>query len=258
MVSNGFSYWFIFYENEILVHITDNQFIVPLCESSGLDESDISFVYSPGHINDSPYFAVSLKNKVDIPEMNYIPLRALLGRLDDELFNAAGRSYQILYWNANHAFCGRCGSESSVKKDELAKVCIKCGLTVYPRISPAVIVAVTKDDKLLLARAGRFRNKMFSVLAGFVEPGETFEQCIEREIYEEVNIKVHNMKYFGSQPWPFPDSIMVGFTAEYKSGELRPDGTEILEADWFSKEQIPEIPGKWSIARKLIDWFLTR
>lgn len=258
-ISDGKSaFWFIFFGNELLVTIDKNNIAIPFCEGPDIPESEFSHVFIPGNIQEYPYKAVSLKSKPELEGMQFLPLRTFLGRLDDELFKAAGRSFQILNWNLNHSFCGRCGSPVKLKEDELAKVCPSCDLVVYPRISPAVIVAVTKDDRILLAHSGRFRNNMYSVLAGFVEPGETFEDCVIREIREEVNITVHNIEYFGSQPWPFPDSIMVAFTAEYKSGEIKPDGIEILEAGWFAREEMPEIPGKWSIAGKLVDWFLKK
>ena len=129
-------------------------------------------------------------------------------------------------------------------------------MIAFPRISPAVIVLVEKDGQVLLARAQRFTADFYSVLAGFVEPGETLEETVHREIEEEVGIKVRNVRYFGSQPWPFPDSLMIGFTAAYLSGEIRIDKTEIIEAGWFDPEKLPTIPGKSSIARQLIDWFI--
>ena len=126
----------------------------------------------------------------------------------------------------------------------------------FPRLAPAVIVAVTKGDKILLAHSSEWRGKLYSVLAGFVEPGETFEECVEREIMEEVGIKVKNIRYFGSRPWPFPHSLMVGFTAEYESGEITIDQVEITDAQWFTSDNLPLVPGKISIARQLIDWFV--
>lgn len=251
-------YWFFFFDNELMVNIDDDSVTIPYSEDPEIPEDGFFFKMNLGTVKQTTYIAGSLKYRPDVNGKKFIPLRGLLGRMDDELFLAAGRSYHLLTWNHNHQFCGRCGSPVMMKSDELAKYCPSCALVVYPRISPAVIVAVTKGDQILLAHSGRFKNKMYSVLAGFVEPGETFEECIVREILEEVNISVYNIKYFGSQPWPFPDSIMVGFTAEYKSGEIKPDGKEILEAGWFSRGNTPELPGKWSIARKLIDQFLNK
>ena len=128
-------------------------------------------------------------------------------------------------------------------------------ITWFPRTSPAVIVLVEREGKALLAHARRFTEGLYSVLAGFVEPGETLEEAVAREIQEEVGIQVTDIRYFGSQPWPFPDSFMVGFTARYESGEIRVDGNEITQADWFSPNELPTIPDQVSIARRLIDWF---
>lgn len=249
-------FWFIFFQNELLVDSNENSISIPYSVESFIPEEEIFASFTPGFIKNCTYKAISLKSKTELRGKRFLPLRSLLGRIDDETFFAAGKSYHLLNWNLNHSFCGKCGSQVLMKTDEIAKYCPTCSLVVYPRISPAVIVAVIKENKILLAHSGRFKNKMYSVLAGFVEPGETFEQCIHREICEEVNINVQNIRYFGSQPWPFPDSIMVGFIADYKSGELKPDGKEIMDAGWFDKDNLPEIPGKWSIAGKLIDWFI--
>ena len=139
-----------------------------------------------------------------------------------------------------------------------AKECCRCGHLVFPRISPAVIVLIERGDEVLLARAARFADGFYSVLAGFVEPGESLEEAVSREVEEESGITVKDIRYFGSQPWPFPDSLMIGFTARYAAGELRIDGKEILEGQWFSVDDLPRIPGKISIARRLIDWFIEK
>ena len=183
-------------------------------------------------------------------------LRNLYGRIDENLHKVAMRAVHLIEWDKNERFCGRCGAETKDKTDANAKECERCGHVTFPRISPAVIVLVEKEGKVLLARASRFAEELYSVLAGFVEPGETLEETVEREIEEEVGIKVKNIRYFGSQPWPFPDSLMIGFTAEYESGELKIDGLEIERAGWFDPRTLPRIPGRISIARKLIDWFV--
>jgi NAD+ diphosphatase len=144
------------------------------------------------------------------------------------------------------------------REDILAQQCTACGFTIFPRISPAVIVLVERDGKVLLARASRFKERLYSVIAGFVEPGESLEQTVTREIREEIGIGVKDIKYFGSQPWPFPDSLMIGFTAQHMDGEIAVDGEEIVEAQWFSPEQLPDIPDKISISRALIDWFVDK
>jgi NAD+ diphosphatase len=137
--------------------------------------------------------------------------------------------------------------------EERCMVCHDCGLTNYPRISPAIIVLVRRQGQALLAHSARFPSAFYSTLAGFVEPGETLEETLEREVREESGISVTNIRYFGSQPWPFPHSLMVGFTADFAGGEIVVDGKEIMDARWFSADQLPEIPPKLSIARQLID-----
>ncbi len=180
----------------------------------------------------------------------------LFGLLDNDMILVAGCSVQLIRWDKSHACCGQCGERMTYKDDERAKICRRCDLTWYPRLSPAIIVAVIKGKQILLARSARFPAGFYSVLAGFVEPGETLEQCVAREVFEEVGIAVQNIRYFGSQPWPFPDSLMLGFTAEYAHGEVRTDAAEIMDAQWYTKDNLPDIPPKISIARHLIDWFV--
>lgn len=182
-------------------------------------------------------------------------LRELFGRVEEELVWVAGRAGQFVHWHRSHLFCGRCGNPTEDHRSERAKICPTCGLLNHPRVSPAIIVAVVRDRQLLLAHAHRFPAKFYSVLAGFAEPGESLEQCVQREVFEEVGLQVKNIRYFGSQPWPFPDSLMVAFTADYAGGEIRIDPAEISDAGWFAADGLPEVPPPISIARRLIDWF---
>ena len=180
----------------------------------------------------------------------------MFGTVDEELLWIAGRANQLVHWAQTHRFCGRCGKPTKEKNDERAVICEACGLINYPRVSPAIIVAVVKGDKILLARSSRFKSAFFSVLAGFVEPGETLEDCARREVFEEVGIRIKHIRYFGSQPWPLPNSLMVAFTADYDSGDIAIDESEIVSAGWFSATDLPTVPGKISIAGRLIDWFV--
>ncbi len=172
----------------------------------------------------------------------------------DEFF----RAYHIMQWRAESAFCGRCGSPNGDATDELARLCPKCGKREYVRISPAIITLVTReeDDKALLAHNAKFRPGLFSLIAGFVEAGENLEQTVAREIREEVGVEVKNIRFRGSQAWPFPNSLMLGFTASWASGEPRPDKVEIEDVAWFSRDALPEIPAPGSISRALIDTWL--
>lgn len=194
---------------------------------------------------------VSLLDPFEWMEMNELTRR--IG--DAVFFTIAGNANHILHWRKSNQFCGCCGEKTKHKEDERAMVCTNCGNVVYPRISPATITAVFRGDEILLAHNRNFRNDMHSLIAGFVEPGETLEQCVAREIFEEVGIRVKNIQYFSSQPWPFPDSLMLAFTAEYESGEIKEDQTEITHASWYLGDQLPEIPGMDSVAGRLIRWF---
>lgn len=189
-------------------------------------------------------------------------LRQLAPRLDDVTFNLAGRAVQIVAWDRDNQFCSRCATPLNALDYERAKRCPGCGLTLYPRLSPAIIIAITRQingrDHLLLARNHRFPEGMYSILAGFVEPGETLEECCVREVREEVGIEIANVRYVASQPWPFPNSLMLGFTADYASGDLVLEEEEIDRAAWFAPENFPKLPPKISIARRLIDDFVQR
>jgi NAD+ diphosphatase len=190
--------------------------------------------------------------------MALLPARSLYGRVDEALFAVGGRAVAMVEWDVQHRFCGRCGQPTERAARERARRCTACNTPFYPRISPAVIVLVTRGDTMLLARAPRFPEPFFSTLAGFVEPGESLEETLVREVEEEVGVAIHQIRYFGSQPWPFGRSLMIGFTAEYAGGELRVDGEEIAEAAWFTIDDLPRLPPRLSIARQLIDDFIAR
>jgi NAD+ diphosphatase len=187
-------------------------------------------------------------------DVAHVGLRQLWGQLDDEVWAVAGRAVQIVAWDRAHRFCGQCGRPTGTLSDERARRCPTCRLTVHPRLAPAVIVLVEHPDgRALLARNQAFPEAFYSCLAGFVEPGETLEEAARREVAEEVGIEIGDLRYFGSQPWPFPHSLMIGFLARFVSGALRPDGREIADAAWFSADDLPRLPGEMSIARALID-----
>lgn len=180
-------------------------------------------------------------------------LRSLFTVLEDAHFALAGRAVQLLDWDRQHRFCGRCGAATEAKPEERSRVCPACKLGAYPRLSPAVMALVRRDRELLLARGPHFPPGMFSALAGFVEPGESLEQCLAREVEEEVGVRVSRARYFASQPWPFPNSLMIAFVCDWVSGEIRPQAGEIEDAKWFNVLQLPKLPSRISIARRLID-----
>ena len=251
------SLWFMIHEQKIIVFSENETTSIP--EYRNIRENNIisEHIQYMGAYNNVPCYAAEIAATENLPEcFSAQPPLSLLKEIGVDLVRIAGLASQFINWSRNHRFCGKCGKLTEDKKDERAKICTECGQIYYPRLSPAIIVAVIKEDKLLMGNSPRFPSKFYSVLAGFVEPGETLEECVKREVFEEVGIAVKNIRYFGSQPWPFPDSLMVGFTAEYESGEIKIDKNELADAAWFAKDEIPRIPPSISIARKLIDWFL--
>ena len=193
----------------------------------------------------------------DLPEgYGLTGLRGILGKTSMPTFYLAGRALQIVDWHNTNKYCGRCGELTDEHPQDRAKLCSKCGLIAYPRLSPSIIVLVTKGEEMLLARNAAWPNGMFSTLAGFVEAGESIEQTVHREVFEEVGLKVCNLRYFGSQSWPFPNSLMLGFHAEYDSGDIVCQPGEIAEAKWFTKDKLPQTPPKTAISGWLIEEFM--
>jgi NAD+ diphosphatase len=233
---------FVVRNEQLLVRERDNGVEIPHADdllAIGVTPAAYHFIGAIGSVS-----CYAVRSPDPLPTTNSFQicgLRSLFGVLGDTLYHAAGRAMQILQWDDAH---------------ERARHCPRCSLISYPRISPAVIVAVTDAERILLARAKNFPLPFYSVLAGFVEIGETLEMCIHREVMEEVGIQVKNLKYFESQPWPFTSSLMVGFTAAYAGGAIKIDNNEIMDAAWFSVDALPALPGSLSIARRLIDDFI--
>jgi len=185
------------------------------------------------------------------------PVRALFSSLSEEQLDRVGRALAIFEFEETHQHCGRCGrATTSGPGGEISRTCVSCQLSFYPRIPPAVIVLIQRGEEILLARSPRFPPGRFGAVAGFVELGETLEEAVRREVAEEVGVRVEDVRYFGSQPWPFGRSLMIGFRARYAEGDIRVDGEEICEAAWFTAKTLPQLPPPLSMARKLIEAFL--
>jgi NAD+ diphosphatase len=252
---SGPALWFVFQGAQILVLRDAQSARVP----SAHDMRDLGV--SPkrsqylGILGEQHCFACEIEEGSAPPEgMQWSGLRALFGSIDDSLFALAGRAFQIVDWDRSHQFCGRCGTPTQIKNHERARECPSCRQVHYPRIAPAIMALVRRGREFLLARSPHFAPGMYSALAGFVEPGETLEQTLVREVREEVGLEVANVRYFASQPWPFPHSLMIAFNADYAGGEITPDPTEIEAADWFTIDRLPQaLPSKISISRRLID-----
>ncbi|HET9046776.1 MAG TPA: NAD(+) diphosphatase, partial [Casimicrobiaceae bacterium] len=207
-----------------------------------------------GELSGTPCVAIVLPNDFTAPPgLRLSGLRALFFRVPEPLVAIGARAFQVVEWDRTHRFCGRCGTPTQDKAGERAKECPACHYVAYPRVSPAMMALVTRGREMLLARSHRFPAGMYSALAGFVEPGETIEDCVRREVKEEVGVDVGALSYFASQSWSFPHSLMIAYTAEYAGGELVPDGEEIADVRWFPADALPDMPPSLSIARRLID-----
>ncbi len=222
-------------------------------------ESSLDFADDPiaiGWWQGRPCFAVQVEaQRIDPMEHLQGSLYTLLGRVPDATFSAYGRAFQMLSWRLDHQFCGRCASVTELADGGRAMACTACGHACYPRLNPCIIVAVTRGDEILLAAAAGRRADFYSTLAGFIEPGESVEQAVAREVREEVGIEVSNVRYFTSQPWPFPSQLMLGFYADYAGGEFKLDPAEIADAGWFTIDRMPNTPPPASISGQLIRGF---
>lgn len=252
--NNAKSYWFVFNSNKMLINAENGQ--IPLVKDlNELNITPLRKIYL-GTLMNHPCYAAEVEELNTAEGMAFEDLRSLYQILNEDIYLLAGRAIQIINWDKHHQFCGKCGTPTETMDEEMAKICPECGFISFTRISPAVIVAIVKEGKLLMAKHNYGQYRKYGLIAGFVEAGETLEEGLEREIMEEVGLKVKNIKYFGSQSWPFPHSLMIGFTAEYESGDIEVDGKEIAHAKWFEVEDLPELPSKISIAGELIDWFV--
>lgn len=256
------SWWFIFSGYRLLVKTVGQEATIPRAATS---EAFGAMACTPIHIGTfqgTSCYAAEIAGPELPPELpdgaSFEELRSLFARLEDGLYHAALTGVHLVKWDLSCRFCSRCGQPMRWRTDVRAKECAACGRLDFPRVSPAMIVLIEKGDELLLARSPRFPAAFFSVLAGFVEPGESLEAAVRREVMEEAGIAVKDIRYFGSQPWPFPDSLMIGFTAEYESGDIKIDHAEIAEAGWYRIDNLPELPGRLSIARQLIDSFIEK
>ncbi|MBD8573085.1 NAD(+) diphosphatase [Pseudomonas syringae] len=211
-----------------------------------------------GHFEGEPVYVWVLQHPVEVEGLAWQGLRQFMLEGDYAVYQKLGYAAQIATWFREHRFCGACGKPTVQVAGERAMYCADDNLRFYPRISPSMIVLITRGDEVLLARSPRFVTGVYSTLAGFAEPGESAEDCVRREVMEEVQVRIRNIQYVGSQCWPFPHSMMLGFHAEYESGDIVPQADEIEDARWFSIHDMPPLPASRSIARHLIELYLAR
>ncbi|OCZ72466.1 NAD(+) diphosphatase [Acinetobacter pittii] len=233
---------YIFHHQQLLV---DQNLQLPKVEKLA---SDLLFTH------DEQVIARDLLAEEHIPEgLQLVPIRQLITSWSKEQFLQASRAVQLLEWRRNHKFCSHCGHPTEVHPTEYAMVCTSCRYHQYPRVNPCIITVITRgDDEILLAKSVHNKTNMYGLIAGFVEVGETLEEAVQREAFEEVGLKLKNIQYMSSQPWPFPSNLMVAFRAEYESGEIKLQEEEIADAQFFKIDQLPEIPFKGSIAHSMI------
>jgi len=249
----GPALWFAFHEGRMLVVANGEDLGLPRCSDLaelGLEPARVQYL---GQLHGVHAFSAEIAAPHTPPGMVWHGLRTLFGRFDELHVAVASRASQIMEWDRTHQFCGRCGTPTVLRTDERARRCPSCQLTVYPRINPAIMVLIHNGRDVLLARKASMPRNRYTALAGFVEAGESLEETVARESLEEVGVQVKNIRYFGSQSWPFPNSLMIAFTAEHAGGEIQPDGVEIEDARWFAPDALPNVPDGISISRWMID-----
>ncbi len=247
-------YWFVFHNSDILLEkLPDGTYTIPYQENPPIALPNESIIHNITPLDDAEVKTFHIDSPItDNPKYEMCDLRASYHKLPLELYLKAGKCEEILYWDSNTKYCGVCGTPLQFHTD-ISKICPNCGKEIWPQLATAIIVLIHRGDEILLVHANNFRGNFYGLVAGFVETGETLEQAVIREVMEETSLKIKNITYFGSQPWPYPCGLMVGFYAEYASGEISLQRSELSAGAWFNIHNLPQIPDKLSIARKLID-----
>lgn len=257
MVQTAQSWWFVFHNDELLLEKKGNgTFAIPYGEMPPIAIEEKTTVHPITTLEERVCKAFSVSHPIEETEL-YIPvgLRASYECLPLTHYQAAGKAHEILHWDNNSKFCSACGTPM-VQKEDIMKRCPNCGREVYPAISTAILALVRKGDSILLVHAHNFKGRFNSLVAGFLETGETLEECVAREVKEETGLDIKNITYFSNQPWPFPSGLMVGFIADYAGGEIKLQDEELSSGDFYTRDNLPELPRKLSLARKMIDWWL--
>jgi NAD+ diphosphatase len=250
-------YYFVFCKDELfLKELPDGTFTVPSEETPPTVLKPWTHLMTVSMPDGTQVITYAIDHPEQAPSsLTPVGLRQTYYKLPQTLYLIAGKCHELLYWDQNTRFCGVCGAPMQMHT-EISKRCTECGKEVWPQLATAVIVLIHRDDEVLLVRAKNFRTDFYGLVAGFVETGETLEEAVARETLEETGVHITNIRYFGSQPWPYPCGLMVGFHADYVSGEIHLQKSEIAKGGWFRRDNLPTIPEKLSIARMLIDDWL--
>ena len=250
------SYYFVFCKDELLLEQQeDGTYSGPLSEEPPTEIKPWTTLLRVTPLNGVDVRAYNLP--APTPEGTFCPLRQSYYKLPLELYLKAGKCAELLYWDQNTRFCGVCGGTMKFHTD-ISKRCEHCSKEVWPQLATAIIVRITRDDEILMARARNFRGDFYGLIAGFVETGETLEEALVREVHEETGLEIKDIRYFGSQPWPYPSGLMVGFTAHYAGGQIHVQREELKNVAWFNRDHLPKLPEKLSIARQLVDDWLAQ
>lgn len=259
--------WFVFCKTDIMLEkLDDGTYTIPFCSECPVALKPWMTIHNITPMEDGTVVkTVRIPSPVtDNPKYEMMGLRPSYNVLPNTLYLKAGKCQEILYWDEQTKFCGVCGAPMKLHTD-ISKRCTQCGKEIWPLLGTAVIGLIHKRtdhpsnntgrEEILLVRAKNFRGDYYGLVAGFVETGETLEEALQREVMEETGLSITNIKYYGSQPWPYPCGLMIGFNADYVSGEIKVQESEISNAGWFNIDNMPSIPGKMSIARQLIDYW---
>jgi NAD+ diphosphatase len=251
------TYYFVFCKEALLLKcLPDGTYTIPLQEEPPVELKPWTVVLNISPLGETVVKAYAIDSPPASPEFELCPLRQSYYKLPSDLYLKAGKCAELLYWDKNTRFCGVCGGPMKFHTD-ISKRCEHCGKEIWPQLATAIIVRINRGaDEILMARARNFRSDFYGLIAGFVETGETLEEAVVREVQEETGLQVKNIRYFGSQPWPFPSGLMVGFTADYAGGQIHVQREELQNVAWFHRDRLPKLPEKLSIARKLIDDWL--
>ena len=246
-------YWFIFFNDQLLLQKKGETYTIPYSINPPVPVKNVLEV---SLLEDMPACTASVETPLE-ETAEYLPrgLRASYDYLDPILHKIAGKAYELIYWDQHSRFCPSCGTKT-VMQTTISKQCPNCKYEIYPVVSPAILVLIRKGDAILLVHARNFRGSFYGLVAGFLETGETLEECVRREVMEETGLEINNITYFGNQPWPYPSNLMVGFIADYVSGTIRLQDEELSEGAFFTKDNLTELPRKLILARKMIDWWL--
>lgn len=248
-------HWFIFYNDQLLLEKKNGKYQIPFAADAPIRKNiNTPILNVPTRNNHDKTFGISQPE--EIPEQyEWIGLRGSYDYLPSELYKTAGKAFEILHWDKNSRFCPACGTPMKQKSD-ITKQCPSCGKELYPSISTAILVLIRKGDSILLVHARNFKGTFNSLVAGFLETGESLEECVAREVMEETGLKIKNITYFGSQPWPYPSCLMVGFIADYQNGDIQLQEEELSSGAFYMRDNLPELPRRLSLARKMIDWWI--